>query len=109
MSDVIVNKDKVIRNESEEIERPTPKASYDIVYRYALVFCKGDATKATSFCRGWFSVGRDGLTTITSNTAAPLLNKFKSAQSDQDEEKQNDRTKSSSIKRKPKRTKSNQE
>lgn len=92
MSDVIVNKDKVIRNESEEIERPTPKASYDIVYRYALVFCKGDATKATSFCRGWFSVGRDEPTTITSN-----------------EEKQNDRTKSSSIKRKPKRTKSNQE
>ena len=109
MSDVIVDKDSVIGNKSEETERPTPKASYDIVYRYALVFCKGDATKATSFCRGWFSVGRDDLTTIISNIAAPLLNKFKSAQSDQDEEKQNDRTKSSSIKRKPKRTKSNQE
>lgn len=85
MSDVIVN-------ESEEIERPAPKASYDIVYRYALVFCKGDATKATSFCRGWFSVGRDELSIETTK-----------------EEKQNDRTKSSSIKRKPKRTKINQE
>ena len=92
MSDVIVNKDSATVDKSEDIERPTPKASYDTVYRYALVFCKGDATKATSFCRGWFSVGRDGLTTITSN-----------------EEKQNDRTKSSSIKQKPKRTKINQE
>jgi sarcosine oxidase delta subunit len=92
MSDVIVNKDSATVDKSEEIERPTPKASYDTVYRYALVFCKGDATKATSFCRGWFSVGRDDLTTIISN-----------------EEKQNDRTKSSSIKRKSKHTKINQE
>ena len=109
MSDVIVNKDSATVDKSEEIERPTPKASYDTVYRYALVFCKGDATKATSFCRGWFSVGRDEPTINTSNIAAPLLNKFKSAQSDQDEEKQNDRTKSSSIKRKSKHTKINQE
>lgn len=67
MSDVIVKEDSVIVNKSEETERPTSKASYDTVYRYALSFCKGDATKATSFCRGWFSVGRDESTTIISN------------------------------------------
>ena len=97
MNNILDNKtNNVIVSEIEETERPTSKASYDIVYRYALSFCKGDATKATSFCRGWFSVGRDD------STNDKLLNTNK-------EGTQNDKPKSSSIKRKPRVTKTKQE
>lgn len=97
MSDDIVNTTSATNK--NELERPNPKASYDVVYRYALQFCEGNATKATSFCRGWFSVGRDDLNDQT-NTNNQLINK---------EETQNDRPKSSSIKRKTRTTKAKQE
>lgn len=46
--------------EVDGVTLPSPKSSYSFVYQFALDKFKGSAEKASEYCKGWFSVKKEG-------------------------------------------------